>query len=103
MAMIENCVAIVSDLHLGNQTLTIATNFEKCVNPPVVVDRRGSTATGYGSRWRPAPLPLPSSCGNAHHQIFPVTERVFLGMAGLATDIQTLSTRVPPCSWVDVR
>lgn len=29
----KNCVAIASDLRLGNQALTIATNFEK-VGPP---------------------------------------------------------------------
>jgi len=50
----KNCAAIASDLRLGNQALTIATNFEK---------------------------------------VFPVTERMYLGMAGLATDIQTLRER----------
>ena len=29
----KNCVAIASDLRLGNQALTVATNFEK-VRPP---------------------------------------------------------------------
>ncbi|KAG8829131.1 proteasome core particle subunit beta 3, partial [Serendipita sp. 405] len=46
----KNCVAIASDLRLGNQALTIATNFEK---------------------------------------IFPITDRIMLGMAGLATDVLT--------------
>ncbi len=30
----KNCVAIASDLRLGNQALTIATNFEKVRLPP---------------------------------------------------------------------
>ncbi|KAG8857873.1 proteasome core particle subunit beta 3 [Serendipita sp. 411] len=50
----KNCVAIASDLRLGNQALTIATNFEK---------------------------------------IFPITDRIMLGMAGLATDVLTLRDR----------
>ncbi|KAF8518644.1 20S proteasome subunit beta 3 [Hysterangium stoloniferum] len=50
----KNCVAIASDMRLGNQALTVATNFEK---------------------------------------IFPVTERIYLGMAGLATDVATLRER----------
>jgi len=47
----KDCVAIASDLRLGNQALTVATNFEK---------------------------------------IFPVTERIYLGLPGLATDVATL-------------
>jgi len=47
----KNCVAIASDLRLGNQALTIATNFEKT---------------------------------------FPVTDRVYVGLPGLATDVITL-------------
>jgi len=50
----KNCVAIASDLRLGNQALTVATNFEK---------------------------------------VFPVTDRIYLGMAGLATDVLTLRER----------
>jgi 20S proteasome subunit beta 3 len=50
----KNCVAIASDLRLGNQALTVATNFEK---------------------------------------IFPVTDRVYLGLPGLATDVLTLKER----------
>lgn len=50
----KNCVAIASDLRLGNQALTIATNFEK---------------------------------------VFPVTDRIMLGMAGLASDVLTLRDR----------
>ena len=47
----KDCVAIASDLRLGNQALTVATNFEK---------------------------------------IFPVTERIYLGLPGLASDVITL-------------
>ncbi|GJJ12496.1 Proteasome subunit beta type-3 [Clathrus columnatus] len=50
----KNCVAIASDLRLGNQALTIATDFEK---------------------------------------VFPITDRIYLGMAGLATDVLTLRER----------
>ncbi|KDQ53836.1 hypothetical protein JAAARDRAFT_182602 [Jaapia argillacea MUCL 33604] len=47
----KNCVAVASDLRLGNQALTVATNFEK---------------------------------------VFPITDRIYLGMSGLATDVTTL-------------
>ena len=47
----KDCVAIASDLRLGNQALTVATNFEK---------------------------------------IFPVTDRIYLGLPGLASDVITL-------------
>jgi len=50
----KNCVAIASDLRLGNQALTIATNFEKT---------------------------------------FPVTDRIYVGLPGLATDVLTLKER----------
>ncbi|KAL5521125.1 PUP3 [Sanghuangporus baumii] len=50
----KECVAIASDLRLGNQALTIACNHEK---------------------------------------VFPVTDRIFLGLPGLATDTQTLRER----------
>ncbi|KAG9124957.1 proteasome core particle subunit beta 3 [Ceratobasidium sp. 392] len=51
----KNCVAIASDLRLGNQALTIACNFEK---------------------------------------IFPVTDRLYVGLPGLATDVATLRERL---------
>ena len=91
----KNCAAIASDLRLGNQALTIATNFEKvrrrfwlslCRSGLRVASRRGAALSL-------SPFsPLPSSCSSRRnaHQVFPVTERVYLGMAGLATDIQTL-------------
>jgi len=47
----KDCVAIASDLRLGNQALTISCNFEK---------------------------------------VAPVTDRLYLGLAGLATDVTTL-------------
>lgn len=47
----KNCVAIASDKRLGQQFLTLSTEFPK---------------------------------------IFPIHQRLFLGMAGLATDVQTL-------------
>ncbi|KDQ16840.1 hypothetical protein BOTBODRAFT_53901 [Botryobasidium botryosum FD-172 SS1] len=50
----KNCVAIASDLRLGSQALTVATDFQK---------------------------------------IFPVTDRIFLGLPGLATDVLTLKER----------
>ncbi|KAH8835569.1 20S proteasome subunit beta 3 [Flagelloscypha sp. PMI_526] len=50
----KECVAIASDLRLGNQALGISTNFEK---------------------------------------VFPVTDRLYLGLPGLATDVHTLRER----------
>ncbi|MCO5598524.1 hypothetical protein L7F22_052621 [Adiantum nelumboides] len=47
----KNCVAIASDLRLGNQALTVACNFDK---------------------------------------VFPITERVYIGLPGLASDLTTL-------------
>ncbi|THG99413.1 hypothetical protein EW145_g7272 [Phellinidium pouzarii] len=50
----KECVAIASDLRLGNQSFTIACNHEK---------------------------------------VFPITDRIYLGLAGLATDVATLHDR----------
>ncbi|KIP04077.1 hypothetical protein PHLGIDRAFT_93948 [Phlebiopsis gigantea 11061_1 CR5-6] len=50
----KDCVAIASDLRLGVQSLSIATNFQK---------------------------------------IFPVTDRLYLGLPGLASDVATLHER----------
>jgi len=47
----KSCVAIASDLRLGNQALGISSNFQK---------------------------------------IFPITDRIYLGLPGLATDVTTL-------------
>lgn len=65
----KNCVAIASDLRLGNQALTIATNFEK-VHTLVLLCLSADLVTSF--------------------QVFPVTDRIYLGMAGLATDVLTL-------------
>ncbi|CEL59602.1 20S proteasome subunit beta 3 [Rhizoctonia solani AG-1 IB] len=51
----KNCVAIASDLRLGNQALTVACNFEK---------------------------------------VFPVTDKLYVGLPGLATDVLTLRERL---------
>ncbi|KAF8641007.1 hypothetical protein AX17_000652 [Amanita inopinata Kibby_2008] len=50
----KDCVAIASDLRLGNQALGISSNFQK---------------------------------------IFPVTDRIYVGLPGLATDLETLRER----------
>jgi len=50
----KDCVAIASDLRLGNQSLGISSNFQK---------------------------------------IFSITDRIYLGMSGLATDLETLRQR----------
>ncbi|KAF7966217.1 hypothetical protein HWV62_39479 [Athelia sp. TMB] len=50
----KDCVAIASDLRLGNQALGISSNFQK---------------------------------------IFPITDRIYLGLPGLATDVTTLRER----------
>lgn len=47
----KNCVAIASDKRLGQQFLTVSTEFPK---------------------------------------LFAITDRLYIGMAGLATDVQTL-------------
>jgi len=50
----KDCVAIASDLRLGNQSLGIASNFQK---------------------------------------VFPITDRIYLGLPGLATDVTTLQEK----------
>ncbi|EPQ26234.1 uncharacterized protein PFL1_06169 [Pseudozyma flocculosa PF-1] len=50
----KNCVAIASDLRLGQQAMTIACNFDK---------------------------------------VFPVTEKTYVGLPGLASDVATLKER----------
>ncbi|KAF7311127.1 NIPSNAP domain-containing protein [Mycena chlorophos] len=50
----KECVAIASDLRLGNQALGVSSNFQK---------------------------------------IFPITDRIYLGLPGLATDVTTLKER----------
>lgn len=50
----KNCVAIAADKRLGQQALTVDTNFQK---------------------------------------VFPITDRTYIGLAGLATDVKTLYDR----------
>jgi len=50
----KDCVAIASDLRLGSQSISIASNFQK---------------------------------------VFPVTERIYVGLPGLASDVHTLRER----------
>jgi 20S proteasome subunit beta 3 len=64
----KDCVAIASDLRLGNQALGISSNFQK------VCQRSKRGASG----------------GLIVSQIFPVTDRIYLGLPGLATDLTTL-------------
>lgn len=51
----KNCVAIAADKRLGQQALTVDTNFQK---------------------------------------VFPITDRTYIGLAGLATDVKTLYDRL---------
>jgi len=64
----KECVAIASDLRLGNQALGISSNFQR--------------------------VHALQSCHYRHmlinFQIFPVTDRIYLGLPGLATDVTTL-------------
>lgn len=64
----KGCVAIASDLRLGNQALGISSNFQKV-----------STET----------CPCISPHLN-HPQVFPITDHIYLGLPGLATDVTTL-------------
>lgn len=50
----KNCVAIASDLRIGQQALTLACN---------------------------------------HDKVFPITQRCYIGMPGLASDTETLRQR----------
>lgn len=63
----KDCVAIASDLRLGNQALGISSNFQK-----VLV---------YVPSFYPASHPV---------KIFPVTDRIYVGLPGLASDVTTL-------------
>lgn len=65
----KDCVAIASDLRLGNQALGISSNFQKVCNKRNI--RIGGGLKGFT-------------------QIFPVTDRIYLGLPGLATDVTTL-------------
>jgi 20S proteasome subunit beta 3 len=88
----KECVAIACDLRLGNQALGVANDFEKvrvCIRPITVymsvecrqVDQRD----GLGGRMKVSCLLIWKT-----HQIFPITDRMYLGLPGLATDVYTL-------------
>jgi 20S proteasome subunit beta 3 len=71
IAMVGNeCVAIASDLRLGNQALGISSNFQKVRD------------SYYGE--------IITLIIQVLFQIFPVTDRIYLGLPGLATDVTTL-------------
>lgn len=63
----KECVAIASDLRLGNQALGISSNFQKVRQTQTMLQ----------------PLLILS-------QIFPMSDRIYLGLPGLATDVTTL-------------
>lgn len=71
----DGCVAIACDLRLGNQALTIACNFEKVrpLSPPSLSRTRGTH-------------PLT--------QVFPVTDRTYIGLPGLASDTITVRDKL---------
>ena len=56
----KNCVAIASDLRLGNQALTIATNFEKVRQPTGRRCRRSAVVRLRATRRGGGPHPSPS-------------------------------------------
>ena len=60
----KDCVGIACDLRLGQQAMTVSTDFPK---------------------------------------IFPMGEKVFLGLSGLATDVQTLYLHAGPCAHYECR
>jgi 20S proteasome subunit beta 3 len=64
----KECVAIASDLRLGNQALGISSNFQRVRSFQPCYYRRMLI----------------------NFQIFPVTDRIYLGLPGLATDVTTL-------------
>lgn len=68
----KDCVAIASDLRLGNQALGVSSNFQKV---------RLLRAVHF--------------CLHICCQIFPVTDRIYLGLPGLATDVITLQVYPP--------
>jgi len=65
----KDCVAIASDLRLGNQALGISSNFQKVLSYM------------FSSSFKAL---------NSGFKIFPVTDRIYVGLPGLATDVTTL-------------
>ena len=64
----KDCVAIASDLRLGTQALGISSNFQRVLVCPFSVIRSSLTIL----------------------QVFPVTDRLYVGLSGLGTDVTTL-------------
>ena len=65
----KDCVAIASDLRLGNNALAVSSNFQR-------------VCSIYGFIY--------SVSFELGPKIFPVTDRIYLGLPGLATDVTTL-------------
>lgn len=64
----KDCVAIASDLRLGTQALGLSSNFQRV------------------RVWYSLPIHLPLTL----IQVFPVTDRLYVGLPGLGTDVTTL-------------
>ena len=79
----KDCVAIASDLRLGNQAVGIAANFDK-----VSETFRAGLPDG-------AP-PQTSSTADCL-KVFPVNDKLYYALPGLATDVYTLSVHRFPC------
>jgi len=65
----KDCVAIASDLRLGNQALGVSSNFQRVCYTYVFI---------FSISFKLA------------QKIFPITDRIYLGLPGLATDVTTL-------------
>ena len=65
----KDCVAIASDLRLGNQALGVSSNFQRVCNTYVLSVRQVL---------------------NLDPKVFSVTDHIYLGLPGLATDVTTL-------------
>jgi hypothetical protein len=92
----KECVAIACDLRLGNQALGVASDFEKvrvCIRPITgyrsVECRQVDQRDGLGGRMKMSCLLIWKT-----HQIFPTTDRMYLGLPGLATDVYTLCVHI---------
>jgi 20S proteasome subunit beta 3 len=75
----KDCVAIASDLRYGVQQLTLASNKPKVCCLSFALFPIGHLSACPRRRRSPAGA-----------QVFRVNERIFIGLSGLATDIQTV-------------
>ena len=73
----KDCVAIATDLRLGNQSVGIASNFDK------VRLSRFHDFLVHGTGQKTYDL-------NFFGQVFPVNDKLYYGLPGLATDVYTL-------------